>query len=105
MATSLRVAEADETLKELAEGGHLEVRVRGGGLSGRVVIREGGCEETLEPGRMVLLRVGERVSLENTSSLEPVSLLPSLRHRDSSRPSRRGRQGVAAGSASYLSVN
>jgi len=31
--TSLTVNEADEMLKELAEGGHLEVRVRGGGLS------------------------------------------------------------------------
>lgn len=32
MDTSLTVAEADQMLKELAEGGHLEVRVRGGGL-------------------------------------------------------------------------
>ena len=32
METSLTVAEADKMLKELAEGGHLEVRVRGGGL-------------------------------------------------------------------------
>ncbi len=32
METSLTVAEADEKLKELAEGGHLDVRVRGGGL-------------------------------------------------------------------------
>jgi hypothetical protein len=31
--TSLTVREAEEMLKELAEGGHLEVRVRGGGLS------------------------------------------------------------------------
>ena len=31
--TSLTVAEADRMLKELAEGGHLEVRVRGGGLA------------------------------------------------------------------------
>jgi hypothetical protein len=30
--TSLTVAEADRMLKELAEGAHLEVRVRGGGL-------------------------------------------------------------------------
>lgn len=30
--TSLSVAEADRMLKELAEGGHLQVRVRGGGL-------------------------------------------------------------------------
>ena len=33
MGTSLTVAEADRMLKELAEGGHLEVRGRGGGLS------------------------------------------------------------------------
>ncbi|MGB3681042.1 MAG: hypothetical protein WA990_01010 [Rubrobacteraceae bacterium] len=32
METSLTVAEADEMLGGLAEGGHLEVRVRGGGL-------------------------------------------------------------------------
>jgi hypothetical protein len=31
--TSLTIEEADEMLKELAEGGHLNVRVRGGGLS------------------------------------------------------------------------
>jgi hypothetical protein len=32
METSLTVAEADALLKKLAEGGHLDVRVRGGGL-------------------------------------------------------------------------
>ena len=32
METSLTVAEADGMLKELAEGGHLDVRVHGGGL-------------------------------------------------------------------------
>jgi hypothetical protein len=32
METSLSVAEADGMLRELAEGGHLEVRVRGGAL-------------------------------------------------------------------------
>jgi hypothetical protein len=32
METSLTVAEADGMLKKLAEGGYLEVRVRGGGL-------------------------------------------------------------------------
>lgn len=32
METSLSVKEADGMLKELAEGGHLDVRVRGGGL-------------------------------------------------------------------------
>jgi hypothetical protein len=31
--TSLSVREADEMLKELTEGGHLEIRVRGGALS------------------------------------------------------------------------
>ncbi|MCA1847382.1 MAG: hypothetical protein LC704_00085 [Actinobacteria bacterium] len=33
METSLSVAEADRILRELAEGGHLQIRVRGGGLS------------------------------------------------------------------------
>ncbi|CAN5799974.1 hypothetical protein BH23ACT11_BH23ACT11_19660 [soil metagenome] len=32
METTLSVAQADRILRELAEGGHLEVRVRGGGL-------------------------------------------------------------------------
>ncbi len=32
METSLSVAEADRMLKELAEGGHLEIRVRGGAI-------------------------------------------------------------------------
>lgn len=32
METSLTVAESDKMLKELAEGGHLDVRVRGGGI-------------------------------------------------------------------------
>jgi hypothetical protein len=32
METSLSVAEADRMLRELAENGHLEVRVRGGAL-------------------------------------------------------------------------
>jgi hypothetical protein len=32
VATSLSVAEADEMLRELAEAGHLEVRVRGGAI-------------------------------------------------------------------------
>ena len=32
METSLSVVEADEMLRELAEGGHLEVRVRGGAI-------------------------------------------------------------------------
>ena len=33
MEISLTVREAEEMLKELAAGGHSEVRVRGGGLS------------------------------------------------------------------------
>ncbi len=32
METSLTVSEADAMLGDLAEGGHLDVRVRGGGL-------------------------------------------------------------------------
>jgi hypothetical protein len=44
METSLSVAEADRRLKELAEGGHLEVRVRGGGLSYSLWGREDGGE-------------------------------------------------------------
>ncbi len=32
METSLTVEEADGMLKRLVEGGHLQVRVRGGGL-------------------------------------------------------------------------
>ena len=42
METSLSVSEADEKLKELAEGGHLEVRVRGGGLFYSLWKLEGG---------------------------------------------------------------
>jgi hypothetical protein len=42
METSLTVAEANEMLKGLAEGGHLEVRVRGGGLSYSLWGREDG---------------------------------------------------------------
>jgi hypothetical protein len=42
--TSLTVAEADKMLKELTEGGHLEVRVRGGGLF--YALWEPGGEET-----------------------------------------------------------
>ncbi len=43
--------------------------------SGLVVIREGGREETLAPGKMASIGVGEMVSLENPSSSEPASLL------------------------------
>lgn len=43
--------------------------------SGRIVIREGGREETLAPGMMASIGVGERVSLKNPSSSEPASLL------------------------------
>ncbi len=42
METSLSVEEADGLLKELAEGGHLEVRVRGGGLFYSLWKLEGG---------------------------------------------------------------
>jgi hypothetical protein len=42
METSLSVAEADRMLRELAEGGHLEVRVRGGGLFYSLWEREDG---------------------------------------------------------------
>ena len=41
METSLTVREAERLLKELAEGGHLDVRVRGGGLSYSLWEREG----------------------------------------------------------------
>ncbi len=44
METSLSVAEADRMLKELTEGGHLEVRVRGGGLFYSLWEREAGRE-------------------------------------------------------------
>lgn len=43
--------------------------------SGRVVISGGGIEETLEPGVMALVGVGERVRLENPSSSEEAFLL------------------------------
>lgn len=42
METSLTVAEADKMLGELAEGGHLDVRVRGGGLFYALWDRGGG---------------------------------------------------------------
>jgi len=48
MDTSLSVAEADRMLKELAEGGHLDVRVRGGGLFYSLWERE----EDEEAGRL-----------------------------------------------------
>ena len=44
METSLSVTEADRMLKELAEGGHLDVRVRGGGLFYSLWEREDGEE-------------------------------------------------------------
>ncbi len=44
METSLTVSEADGMLKELAEGGHLQVRVRGGGLFYSLWEVEGGEE-------------------------------------------------------------
>lgn len=42
METSLMVSEADKMLGELAEGGHLDVRVRGGGLFYALWDRGGG---------------------------------------------------------------
>jgi hypothetical protein len=51
METSLSVAEADRMLKELTEGGHLEVRVRGGGLFYSLWEREGGGETGQLEGR------------------------------------------------------
>jgi hypothetical protein len=50
METSLTVAEADEMLKGLAEGGHLEVRVKGGSLSYALWESEGAA---LGPGERV----------------------------------------------------
>ncbi|HEX2182743.1 MAG TPA: hypothetical protein VHH10_10690 [Rubrobacteraceae bacterium] len=51
METSLSVAEADRMLKELAEGGHLDVRVRGGGLFYSLWEREEGREARRLEGR------------------------------------------------------
>lgn len=50
METSLTVAEADRMLKGLAEGGHLDVRVRGGGLFYALweFESEGGASSSLE---------------------------------------------------------
>ena len=45
METSLTVAEADRMLRELAEGGHLRVLVRGGGLFYSLWEVEGGSEQ------------------------------------------------------------
>lgn len=45
METSLTVAEADRMLQELANGGHLQVRVRGGGLFYSLWEVEGGAEQ------------------------------------------------------------
>ena len=50
METSLTVSEADGMLKGLAEGGHLEVRVRGGSLSYALWESEGAA---VEPGERV----------------------------------------------------
>ncbi len=51
METSLTVAEADRMLKELAEGGHLQVRVHGGGLFYSLWEAEGGEEAGQLEGR------------------------------------------------------
>lgn len=57
METSLTVAEADEMLKGLAEGGHLEVRVRGGGLFYGLWEPELAALESGERGLMGAMRV------------------------------------------------
>lgn len=51
METSLTVREADDMLKELASGGHLDVRVRGGAIFYSLWGSEG-LEEREEPGRL-----------------------------------------------------
>jgi hypothetical protein len=51
METSLSVTEADRMLKELAEGGHLDVRVRGGGLFYSLWERDEGEETGRLEGR------------------------------------------------------
>ena len=51
MDTSLSVTEADRMLKELAEGGHLDVRVRGGGLFYSLWERDEGEEAGRLEGR------------------------------------------------------
>jgi hypothetical protein len=51
METSLSVAAADEMLRELAEGGHLEVRVRGGALFYALWGSSGTLEEEDERAR------------------------------------------------------
>jgi hypothetical protein len=48
METSLSVAEADRMLKELAEGGHLDVRVRGGALYYALWARPAVLEEAVD---------------------------------------------------------
>ena len=50
METTLTVAEADRMLQELAEGGHLEVRVRGGGLFYALWEPEGAVRELEDRG-------------------------------------------------------
>lgn len=49
METSLTVKEADEMLQGLAEGGHLQVRVRGGGLFYSLWELEPGEREAVQP--------------------------------------------------------
>lgn len=51
METSLTVSEADEMLSGLAEGGHLEVRVRGGGIFYALWDRGDGAETGEVEGR------------------------------------------------------
>ena len=51
METSLSVSEADEMLKDLTEKGHIQVRVRGGGLFYSLWEVEGGAERGRLEGR------------------------------------------------------
>ncbi len=52
METSLTVAEADKMLGELAEGGHLDVRVRGGGIFYALWERDDGYETGYGSGEL-----------------------------------------------------
>ncbi|MDQ3302722.1 MAG: hypothetical protein M3518_05155 [Actinomycetota bacterium] len=60
METSLSVSEADEMLKELAEAGHLEVLVRGGGLF--YALWEGAERPTLQVHSAELREIGKTTS-------------------------------------------
>ncbi len=66
METSLSVAEADEVLKELAEAGHLEVLVRGGGLF--YALWEGAERPTLQVHPAELREIGKTTSKKEVHS-------------------------------------